>query len=252
MRKILLISGVILNLLFLMTVLFWNSSAMIISGYCLSLLMILYGIFLKKKKARRVITGALCFLVVALVGFNLCVYQYGQHDNVTYQEDAVIVLGARVNGETPSLLLGERLNVALKYHQKNPHAVIVVSGGQGPDEIMPEAQAMKKYLVARGVPAEQILQEEKSRNTSQNIRFSKELLDQYFEGNYQTVLVTNDFHLLRSMIIANRMGLDSTHLHAKIPKHMIPANYLRETLSLVFRTLDDTRNDVETMWNQLL
>lgn len=251
MRKLMLIAGIMLNLLLLLIILFWNSSAAVISGYCFSLLLILYGIFLKNKKARRIISGTLCFLAIALVGFNLFVYEYGQRDNVTYQEDAVIVLGARVNGETPSLILGERLNVALRYYQQNPRVMIVVSGGQGPDEIMTEAQAMKKYLVARGVPAERILQEGKSRNTSENIRFSKLILDQHFDTAYQTVLITNDFHLLRSMIIADRIGLKSAHLHAKIPRHMVPANYLRETISLLFRTLDDSRNDVAAMWQKL-
>ena len=67
-------------------------------------------------------------LVVCFVGFLII---YGKSDSVTYKEDAVIVLGAALHGETPSLTLKRRLDCAIKYHNQNPDALIIVSGGKG-------------------------------------------------------------------------------------------------------------------------
>mgnify|MGYP006315732307 CR=1 FL=1 len=76
---------------------------------------------------------------------------YGKTDNVTYKEDAVIVLGAAVHGKTPSLTLKRRLETAVKYYNQNPEVIIVVSGGKGPQEDITEAEAMKQYLIKKGV-----------------------------------------------------------------------------------------------------
>ena len=77
---------------------------------------------------RYMIYLCFCFMLV-IIGF---LGIYGQHDNVTYQEDAVIVLGAGLRGDQVSLTLAQRLDAAIAYHEKNPRSVIVVSGDRGP------------------------------------------------------------------------------------------------------------------------
>ena len=96
----------------------------------------------------------------------------------TGNEKAVVVLGAGLRGEQVSGLLARRLDAALAYYRQNPDVLLVVSGGQGPDEAIPEAEAMARYLQAHGVPGENILKEEKSESTQQNFEFSRALLEQ--------------------------------------------------------------------------
>ncbi len=240
MRKILLLSGAMINGLSLVYGLLMNFSVVVIAVYCCSLLLIIYGAFFHNKKALKIITVIFSSLFVLFIAFTVFVCQYGQNDNVTYEEDALIVLGAKVNGETPSLLLAERLNAALQYYDLNPDIVIVVSGGQGPNEAITEALAMERYLMAKGVPADKIIREERSTTTVENFVFSKELLDSHFDGLYKTVIVTNDFHIFRSNLIAEGIGMESSHVHAKIPLRSVPANYLRETIAIVFQILFKT------------
>ena len=98
---------------------------------------------------------------------------YGKSDNVIFNEDAVIVLGAAVHGKTPSLTLKRRLDTAVKYHKQNPDAVIIVSGGQGVQEDITEAEAMRNYLIKNGVEADKIIKEEAATSTFENFAFSK-------------------------------------------------------------------------------
>ena len=106
----------------------------------------------------------------------------GGTDNITYKEDAIIVLGAAVRGEEISGALQKRLDVAIEYYQKNPDVVIVVTGGQGPQEDITEALAMERYLLANGIPKEKIIKEEKATSTYENFKFSKVLLNEYFSN----------------------------------------------------------------------
>ena len=233
MQKILIIAGTTINLLSLVMAFVTNFNAFLIGVFCASALMVVYGLCLRSKKLLIVVTIAVVALLVLFIGFNVFLYRFGQHNTVTYEEDAVIVLGAGVVGETPSLILAARLNTALAYYRQNDGVLIVVSGGQGPNEDITEALAMERYLVARGVPIENILKEEESTTTRENMIFSKRLLDEYFDGAYTTAFITNDFHIFRAGIIASRVGLNCTHMHAKIPRYSVPANYLRETIAVL-------------------
>lgn len=100
--------------------------------------------------------GILCVL------FNMNMGVYGVRDTVTYEEQAVIVLGAGIKGNQVSRTLQLRLDKTIEYAQKNPNALIVVSGGQGPQETVTEACAMEKYLLENGIRAERILKEEQA------------------------------------------------------------------------------------------
>lgn len=168
------------------------------------------------------------FLLIAFLAI------YGQNDTVNYTEDVVIVLGAGVRGEevTPSLKF--RLDKAIEYHRKNPAAFIVVTGGQGPQETVTEAFAMEKYLIANGVDKNKIIKEEKATSTAENLRFSKEMLDAYFNDDYDTVIITNNFHIFRGTSIAKREGFNNVfHMHAGLPWYNLLPCYLRESLAVL-------------------
>ena len=159
---------------------------------------------------------------------------YGKSDTATYKEDALIVLGAAVHGKTPSLTLKKRLDKAVNYHNQNPDAVIVVSGGQGNQEEISEAEAMKIYLVEHGVESDKIIKEDQSTSTSENFTLSKEILDEQFGDDYTTVFITNEYHILRANLCAKRADYNSiAHIHSNTTLSYLVSGVLRECLAVV-------------------
>ncbi len=172
----------------------------------------------------------LCIEVI-LVSF---IAVYGAVDNVTYNEDAVIVLGAGIRGDKVTLPLKLRLDKAILYHNKNPEAVIVVTGGQGFQESVTEAYAMEKYLVEHGIDRDKIIKEERATSTAENMEFSKFLLDKQFGHNYSVVIITNNFHVFRGTSIAKKTGFDNvSHMHADLQWYNLMPCYLRESLAVL-------------------
>lgn len=109
---------------------------------------------------------------------------------------------------------------------------MVVSGGQGADEMVSEAAAMKEYLLSRGLEEKRIVTEDRSSSTYQNLKFSKEILDKRFKTGYTVMVATNDFHAYRARRIARDAGLEAFALPARSVWYLAPNNYLREYLSI--------------------
>lgn len=145
---------------------------------------------------------------------------------------AVIVLGCKVNGEQPSLMLEKRLKKALDYLNRNPNAVCIVSGGQGKNEGISEALCMYNYLTENNIDKQRIYMEDKSHNTQQNIDFSNEIIQ---ENNLSTdiAIVTDGFHILRSSIIAQKQGLVPYAIASNTPFYIFPTYYVRELYALI-------------------
>lgn len=163
---------------------------------------------------------------------------YGKTDNVTYKEDAVIVLGAAVHGKTPSLTLKRRLETAVKYYNQNPEVIIVVSGGKGPQEDITEAEAMKQYLVEKGVAQDNIIKEESATSTYENFLFSKLILDKQFKHEYSVAFITNEYHILRAGACAKQTGINNiTHAHSNTNLSYLIAGTLRECLAVAKYTI---------------
>lgn len=189
------------------------------------------GIF---KGLKYIINAAIAFCGITFVGMCLSIFAVSQSVPDPGRE-AVIVLGAGLKGDRVTKTLSLRLDQALEYHAQNPSAVIVVSGGQGPDEWISEAAAMKGYLMARGVDEQQIIAEDKSTSTKENFDFSRKLLDAHFAGKpYKIVYVTNDFHLMRAGFYAKKAGYeDAQGLAAPSLWYMLPNYYTREYLAVM-------------------
>ncbi|MGN0387524.1 MAG: ElyC/SanA/YdcF family protein [Suilimivivens sp.] len=117
--------------------------------------------------------------------------------------DYVIVLGAQMKADGPSKALQYRLDEAIRYLNENPSSKVIVSGGQGSDEHISEAQGMYDYLVSKGIAKERIIKEDKSVNTTQNLTFSAEYLDKEKDS---VAVVTNNFHAFRAVKIAEKAG----------------------------------------------
>ena len=179
-----------------------------------------------------ILAAALAFL--ALLGVVIS----GSRDEIRGEPGVMIVLGCQVKPWGPSILLQDRMDKALAYWQEHPEVVIVASGGQGADEPMSEAAAMRDYFVEQGVPEGQILLEERSANTLENLRFSLELLA---ENGYDTTadmaVVSNGFHLARVRLLWGRVCGGTYNLSTlAAPSSHAPSRlkmYVREPLALV-------------------
>ena len=125
--------------------------------------------------------------------------------------DTMIVLGAKVNDDGVSKTLKLRLDKAIEYYNKDKDINIIVSGGQGKDEVMTEALAMKNYLLENGVDEKNIILENKATTTLENIIFSKEIMEDLNLGN-RALIITSDYHLFRGRFIASILGIDNEGL----------------------------------------
>lgn len=141
----------------------------------------------------------------------------------------LIVLGAQVKGTTVSKALAQRLLKAEEYLKEHPNTLAIVSGGQGQGEDISEAEAMKAWLVKRGIEEARILKEDRSVNTSQNIRFSQELMA---DPNALTGIVSNDFHVFRAVHIAKAQGLRAVPIPAPSSLGMYPHYMMREAFAI--------------------
>lgn len=175
----------------------------------------------------------LMWIVLAVgIVFSLCfsvfLFVYGTIDTVDYNEDAIVVLGAGLNGDRLTIPLKLRLDKTLQYYVKNKDVKIVVTGGMGPGETVTESYAMKKYLVQMGIPKEIVFEDSLSVSTYENFLFAKKILDKEFSDFYTIAFVTNNFHIYRASRIAKTVGFSSNHVSIKAQWYSMPVNYLRE------------------------
>ena len=150
--------------------------------------------------------------------------------------DTIIVHGcALLDGDRVSRILANRLDKALELFRKSRgRAMIVVSGGQGDDETVSEAEAMRAYLLEKGVPDEQILLERFSRSTEENLRFSRQLLEEHGGGG-RIALVTSNYHVYRCILLARELNMRCTGIGAKVAWYYWPSAVIREFAAVFTR-----------------
>ncbi|WP_421384108.1 YdcF family protein [Bacillus salacetis] len=122
--------------------------------------------------------------------------------------DYAVILGAGLKGEEISETLENRLEAGLNYLQENPDTQVIVSGGQGEGEDIPESTAMSSYLVSRGISAERITEENQSTTTFENLRNSKRILEKEGAADSPILIVTSDYHVFRAKLTAEKIGMD--------------------------------------------
>ena len=154
----------------------------------------------------------------------------GLEDRADGTNEYAIVLGAKVKKDGPSLSLRYRLESALAYANEFPHVRLILSGGQGADEPMSEAIAMKNYLIENGISEDRLILEEDSTSTFQNLQNSKKLLP---PDVTQITIITSDFHVARARLIAERLGFQTDAIGAKTPKVVEAKSNARERLALL-------------------
>lgn len=145
--------------------------------------------------------------------------------------DYMIVLGAQWKSTGPSYMLRQRLDKAVEYLKDNPDTIVIVSGGQGANEPISEAEGMAGYLEAAGIGPERIRKEDKSTSTDENLDFSAKFLDKEKDS---VVLVTSNYHVFRSLKLAEKKGYEEVEgLAADSHVGMLPNNLLREFFAVI-------------------
>ena len=184
------------------------------------------------------------------------------------QYDYIIIHGAGLDGPRPTPLLAGRIDKALElWNKQHQHGKFVVSGGQGADEVVSEAQAMRDYLLDKGVSANAILMEDKSTTTWENLRYSLAIINAdrttgidatsaavvasrdvttaasdaaasdasgtaASSGDFTTAVVTSDFHVFRCAEYAHNLGIKADGIGSHTKGWYWPTAFIREFIAI--------------------
>ena len=210
------------------------------TGVCLLLLaaVLLALRILKKKNApkgwSRLLIGLTAAGMAAIFGAMGYIAVQGQDSVMTKEQtpEFIVVLGAQVQGDGPSLTLKKRLDTTLKFMQENPDKTVIVSGGQGPDEAYTEASVMASYLTEHGADASRIIEEDEASNTRENLLFSAKLAEAAGLDTSRVLIVTSDFHMCRAKYIARTLSMEPYGLASSTWPWVLKVNYtLREVFA---------------------
>ncbi len=174
---------------------------------------------------------AVLFIVLATV---ISVFMLSASNTPPPENTTLVVLGCKVKGERPSLMLSKRINSAYEYLSANPSSMCIVSGGQGSDEIISEAECMKRVLIEKGIAEERIIMEDKSTSTDENLRFSLEKMKENGLSGSVTI-VTSEFHQLRAKLIASDYFLESYAVSAPTAWYLLPTYWVREWFGVIYQ-----------------
>lgn len=184
------------------------------------------------------------FLWIALILFSACytfiiylIFSSAFGRAKTHKQyDVILILGAGIFTETVTPMLASRLDRALKIYKVQSHNCnILVSGGQGPDEPISEALAMKNYLMKCGVSSSSILMESQSSSTHENFLYSKSFINTSFENVPNILCVTSQFHILRALRLAQKLNINIIGLGSSTPYHFLDKALLRDFLALMYQ-----------------
>lgn len=147
--------------------------------------------------------------------------------------DYVIILGAGlIDGEKCSKLLTDRIDKAIEVYRKSKlRPKLIPSGGQGDDEKISEAEAMKRYLLEKGIPEEDIILEDKSTTTYENLTNSKAIIESHGGGN-KIALVSNNYHVYRALRHCRKIGLKCTGIGGHTALYFWPSALIREYIAI--------------------
>lgn len=191
--------------------------------------------------ANRLLPPLLWKIVVALTCLGLvyfCIVEVPIIRNARTDRDAerpyLIVLGAAVYQDQPSLTLVRRLEGARDYLNACPESVAIVSGGMGPGETVTEAEAMRKWLIENGIDGERVLLEPRATSTKENLAFSFEIIrERGDEPNGNVAIASSAYHLYRAKSMARLQGVEAAGVAAPWGYPTVMLNYfIREAFGV--------------------
>ena len=181
------------------------------------------------------INGTLSYFYTLIIATLYCNVRASKHIP-TYDQDFIIILGSKIKKDgslTP--LLQARVDKAIEfgnkqYEESKKKIVYVPSGGQGSDEVIAEAEAIKKYLISKGIKEQQIIIEDKSKSTIENMQFSKNKIEE-INKDAKVSFATTNYHVFRSGVIANEQGLDCEGMGSKTKWYFYTNALIREFIA---------------------
>jgi uncharacterized SAM-binding protein YcdF (DUF218 family) len=205
--------------------------------FCLAGLLICYfliGILTRHhivtgKVLRTILSCLLCFGILIFLGTEIIILNASKGSPET-DCPYIVVLGAKVNGTSPSLSLSDRIRAAENYLKAHPDTIAVLSGGQGPDEGIPEAEFMFNELTKRGIAPERLWLEPRSTSTWENLNFSLDIIEEKTGIRPDSIgLLSSEYHLYRAGLFAKKSGVEAIGIPAATSWPSIRLNYfLRE------------------------
>ncbi|APQ76905.1 YdcF family protein [Clostridium botulinum] len=186
-------------------------------------------------KFKKIFKGFIFFmilviLIIIILASKIVYFGFKSHPQ---KSDSIIILGCKVKGNDPTPFLKWRLDEGLRLYNEGYGKYIIVSGAKGPGENISEAEAMQKYLVQKGLDKKFIILEDKSRNTLENIKFSKKKME---DNNLSSsIIVSNKYHLKRAELLCQKEGIKASYSGVFVRSHMSHEimGFLREIPALL-------------------
>lgn len=200
--------------------------------FLLSVFIVVFGVAgktLKRFLAMFIAMGLVYFVIIEIPIIDEA------SGDADFDADYLIVLGAAVHGDTPSLSLVERLEAAKDYLIKHPDTVVIVSGGQGGGENVSEARAMYEWLCANGIDSTRIIMEDKASSTYENLKFSREIING-LSDDATVAVVSSEYHLCRAKLIAKTLDMEIHTVAAHTTYFTVMLNYfIREAFGVTYQ-----------------
>ncbi len=193
----------------------------------------------RMKLIKKIILGiAAAGLLFAIVLLALILSKFEDDDTMGIRPAYVIILGAKVRPDGISPSLKRRLDRAIPLLRADTGLIAIVSGGKGADEPVSEAKAMHDYLLVNGIRNSQIIQEDQSASTEENIRYSRVKIGGKQNESIAIWLSTSNYHQYRSQLIARDVGLVPYGIPCSTPTADLPRYIIREMTAVAARLVD--------------
>ena len=189
------------------------------------------------RTVKRVFTILLC-IGLLVVGATECLIIHASFGDPKEDCDYMLVLGAKVRNDGPSVSLMDRIRAAAQYMQEHPEVTAIVSGGKGPDEPMTEAQCMYEELIKLGIDPERIWLEDKATSTWENLRFALAMIEEKTGQRPEKIgLLSSEYHLFRASLFADACGVEAVGIPARTSRLSQKINHFMREVAGVWHYL---------------
>ena len=210
-----------------------------VAALCAFIALVIVYFHFVRRRGLRIAAAIVLAAGIAVFGVIEAPIVAGARTDAPDDVEYLVVLGAGLHGDVPSLSLTDRLEGALAWLEAHPDCVAVVSGGQGPGETMPEGEAMGIWLEARGIDPSRIIVEDRATSTQENLEYSFALIrGRGGEPDGNCAIVTSEYHLYRAKALAARQGVECFGVAARTSWPTLMLNYfIREGFAVTYYRL---------------
>ena len=210
-----------------------------VAALCAFIALVIVYFHFVRRRGLRIAAAIVLAAGIAVFGVIEAPIVAGARTDAPDDVECLVVLGAGLHGDVPSLSLTDRLEGALAWLEAHPDCVAVVSGGQGPGETMTEGEAMGIWLEARGIDPSRIIVEDRATSTQENLEYSFALIrGRGGEPDGNCAIVTSEYHLYRAKALAARQGVECFGVAARTSWPTLMLNYfIREGFAVTYYRL---------------